>query len=219
MEQRILRSNEFLDSLDRDLVESCSFKYLKERYDHQRDGTSEELEFFVPTITDYKKMNDNLASIVKYIKVTTQKDYINARNYKTCESYDSDVVVPIEGYLDLARDLYHFNHFENDKAAIGRISESDEKIVRSFVRSRDREWFKNRLQMDVLRHLDRYLKDNDLKLEGQMNMIRDDVALIVRSEHSLDLQIRRVNGKFTADNVKSDFARIPAYQVSLYIDN
>ena len=52
-----------------------------------------------------------------------------------------------------------------------------------------------------------------------MNMIRDDVALIVRSEHSLDLQIRRVNGKFTADNVKSDFARIPAYQVSLYIDN
>ena len=134
--------------------------------------------------------------------------------------YDTDVVVAVERYLDLQRDVYHFNHLEvKDAEAVRDLSENDSEILQKFVDSKSQDWFKNRLQSDVIQHLERYLKENDLKLDSQRNMIRDDLAKIVRDTYDLDLKIKRVNGRFTVNQVKSDFARIPAYQVSLYIEN
>lgn len=219
MNKKLIISNEFLDSIG-DEVNRSSFRRLKDLFDQWCQKESKESEFYVPTFKEFKKFNDDVAENVKYIRVTTFKEYILSRKYLTSELYDTDVVVAIEGYLDLQRDVYHFNHLE-DKCSdtIRELSDNDSEILQEFVSSKSQEWFKNRLQSDVIQHLEKYLKENDLKLDSQRNMIRDNLAEIVKDTHNLDLKIKRVNGRFTVNQVKSDFARIPAYQVSLYIEN
>ena len=219
MNRKLTISNEFLDSIG-DEVNRSSFRRLKDLFDQWCIEESKESEFYVPTFKEFKKFSDDIAENVKYIRVTTYKDYILSRKYLTREMYDTDVVVAIEEYLDLQRDVYHFNHLEDkDAEAVRDLSENDSEILQKFVNSKSQDWFKNRLQSDVIQHLERYLKENDLKLDSQRNMIRDDLAKIVRDTYDLDLKIKRVNGRFTVNQVKSDFARIPAYQVSLYIEN
>lgn len=219
MNRKLTISNEFLDSIG-DEVNKSSFRRLKDLFDQWCIEESKESEFYVPTFKEFKKFNDDTAENVKYIRVTTHKEYILSRKYLTREMYDTDVVVAIEGYLDLLRDVYHFNHLEDRcSESIRDLSDNDSEVLQDFVNSKSREWFTNRLQSDVIQHLERYLKENDLKLDSQRNMIRDDLAKIVRDTYDLDLKIKRVNGRFTVNQVKSDFARIPAYQVSLYIEN
>ena len=219
MNKKLTISNEFLDSIG-DEVNRSSFRRLKDLFDQWCIKESKESEFYVPTFKEFKKFNDDTAENVKYIRVTTHKEYILSRKYLTREMYDTDVVVAIEGYLDLLRDVYHFNHLEDRCSEVIRdLSDNDSEVLQDFVNSKSREWFTNRLQSDVIQHLERYLKDNNLKLDSQRNMIRDNLAEIVRDAYDLNLKIKRVNGRFTANQVKSDFARIPAYQVSLYIEN
>ena len=219
MNKKLIISNEFLDSIG-DEVNRSSFRRLKDLFDQWCQKESKESEFYVPTFKEFKKFNDDVAENVKYIRVTTFKEYILSRKYLISELYDTDVVVAIEGYLDLQRDVYHFNHLEDKRSdTIRELSDNDSEILQEFVSSKSQEWFKNRLQSDVIQHLEKYLKENDLKLDSQRNMIRDNLAEIVKDTHNLDLKIKRVNGRFTVNQVKSDFARIPAYQVSLYIEN
>ena len=219
MNRKLIISNEFLDSIGEE-VNRSSFQRLKDLFRQWCLEKSKESEFYVPTFKEFKKFNDEVAENVKYIRVTTHKEYILSRRYLTREMYDTDVVVAIEDYLDLQRDVYHFKYLEDKCSEVIRdLSDNDAAILQEFVDSKSREWFKNRLQSDVIQHLEIYLKDHDLKLDSQRNMIRDNLAEIVKETYCLDLKIKRVNGRFTASQVKSDFARIPAYQVSLYIED
>ena len=99
------------------------------------------------------------------------------------------------------------------------VSEEDLSIIRNFIQSKSKDWLDHRLIQDVVRYLEIYLKDNDLKINvGASDKIRL-ISNETESIYGLKRVIKRINGRLDVSTIKSDFAKIPSYQLTILAES
>lgn len=183
------------------------------------NSIDESVKLVAPTVSDYKRLLDDEAKDVKVLSVNASKEYVKSKGYLTRIESDAQILMRIENYISTVRDISRFRKFEETSFVQTDVSEKDLEIIRKFIQSKSKDWFDHRLIQDVVRYLEVYLKDNNLMLDvGASDKIRL-ISNETESIYGLKRVIKRVNSRLNVSSIKSDFAKIPSYQLTILAES
>ena len=221
MNQNLQISNEFYSSIADSTIDRSTYSYMQSLFDawKSENGIEESVKLVAPTVSDYKRLSDDEAKDVKVLSVNASKEYVRSKGYLTRIDSDAQILMRIENYISTVRDISRFRKFEETSFVQAEVSEKDLSIIRTFVQSKSKEWLDHRLIQDVVRYLDIYLKDNDLKINvGASDKIRL-ISNETESIYGLKRVIKRINSRLDVSSIKSDFAKIPSYQLTILAES
>ena len=183
------------------------------------NNIDESVKLVAPTVSDYKRLLDDEAKDVKVLSVNASKEYVKSKGYLTRIDSDAQILMRIENYISTVRDISRFRKFEETSFVQTDVSEQDLEIIRRFIQSKSKDWFDHRLIQDVVRYLEMYLKHNSLALDvGASDKIRL-ISNETESIYGLKRVIKRVNSRLNVSSIKSDFAKIPSYQLTILAES
>ena len=221
MNRNLQISNEFYSSISDSIIDRSTYSYMQELFEDWKikNSIDESVKLVAPTVSDYKRLLDDEAKDVKVLSVNASKEYVKSKGYLTRIDSDAQILMRIENYISTVRDISRFRKFEETSFVQTDVSEQDLEIIRRFIQSKSKDWFDHRLIQDVVRYLEMYLKDNSLALDvGASDKIRL-ISNETESIYGLKRVIKRVNSRLNVSSIKSDFAKIPSYQLTILAES
>lgn len=221
MNRNLQISNEFYSSISDSIIDRSTYSYMQELFENWKieNNIDESVKLVAPTVSDYKRLLDDEAKDVKVLSVNASKEYVKSKGYLTRIESDAQILMRIENYVSTVRDISRFRKFEETSFVQTDVSEQDLEIIRRFIQSKSKDWFDHRLIQDVVRYLEMYLKDNSLALDvGASDKIRL-ISNETESIYGLKRVIKRVNSRLNVSSIKSDFAKIPSYQLTILAES
>lgn len=221
MNRNLQISNEFYSSISDSIIDKSTYSYMRELFEDWKieNNIDESVKLVAPTVSDYKRLLDDEAKDVKVLSVNASKEYVKSKGYLTRIESDAQILMRIENYISTVRDISRFRKFEETSFVQTDVSEKDLEIIRKFIQSKSKDWFDHRLIQDVVRYLEVYLKDNNLMLDvGASDKIRL-ISNETESIYGLKRVIKRVNSRLNVSSIKSDFAKIPSYQLTILAES
>ena len=221
MNRNLQISNEFYSSIADSIIDKSTYSYMQELFEDWKieNNIDESVKLVAPTVSDYKRLLDDEAKDVKVLSVNASKEYVKSKGYLTRIESDAQILMRIENYISTVRDISRFRKFEETSFVQTDVSEKDLEIIRKFIQSKSKDWFDHRLIQDVVRYLEVYLKDNNLMLDvGASDKIRL-ISNETESIYGLKRVIKRVNSRLNVSSIKSDFAKIPSYQLTILAES
>ena len=221
MNRNLQISNEFYSSISDSIIDRSTYSYMQELFENWKieNNVDESVKLVAPTVSDYKRLLDDEAKDVKVLSVNASKEYVKSKGYLTRIESDAQILMRIENYISTVRDISRFRKFEETSFVQTDVSEQDLEIIRRFIQSKSKDWFDHRLIQDVVRYLEMYLKDNSLALDvGASDKIRL-ISNETESIYGLKRVIKRVNSRLNVSSIKSDFAKIPSYQLTILAES
>lgn len=221
MNRNLQISNEFYSSISDSIIDKSTYSYMQELFEDWKieNNIDESVKLVAPTVSDYKRLLDDEANDVKVLSVNASKEYVKSKGYLTRIESDAQILMRIENYISTVRDISRFRKFEETSFVQTDVSEKDLEIIRKFIQSKSKDWFDHRLIQDVVRYLEVYLKDNNLMLDvGASDKIRL-ISNETESIYGLKRVIKRVNSRLNVSSIKSDFAKIPSYQLTILAES
>lgn len=221
MNRNLQISNEFYSSISDSIIDKSTYSYMQELFEDWKieNNIDESVKLVAPTVSDYKRLLDDEAKDVKVLSVNASKEYVKSKGYLTRIESDAQILMRIENYISTVRDISRFRKFEETSFVQTDVSEKDLEIIRKFIQSKSKDWFDHRLIQDVVRYLEVYLKDNNLMLDvGASDKIRL-ISNETESIYGLKRVIKRVNSRLNVSSIKSDFAKIPSYQLTILAES
>lgn len=221
MNRNLQISNEFYSSISDSILDRSTYSYMQELFENWKieNNIDESVKLVAPTVSDYKRLLDDEAKDVKVLSVNASKEYVKSKGYLTRIESDAQILMRIENYISTVRDISRFRKFEETSFVQTDVSEQDLEIIRRFIQSKSKDWFDHRLIQDVVRYLEMYLKDNSLTLDvGASDKIRL-ISNETESIYGLKRVIKRVNSRLNVSSIKSDFAKIPSYQLTILAES
>lgn len=221
MNRNLQISNEFYSSISDSIIDRSTYSYMQELFENWKieNNIDESVKLVAPTVSDYKRLLDDEAKDVKVLSVNASKEYVKSKGYLTRIESDAQILMRIENYISTVRDISRFRKFEETSFVQTDVSEQDLEIIRRFIQSKSKDWFDHRLIQDVVRYLEMYLKDNSLALDvGASDKIRL-ISNETESIYGLKRVIKRVNSRLNVSSIKSDFAKIPSYQLTILAES
>lgn len=221
MNRNLQISNEFYSSISDSIIDRSTYSYMQELFENWKieNNIDESVKLVAPTVSDYKRLLDDEAKDVKVLSVNASKEYVKSKGYLTRIDSDAQILMRIENYISTVRDISRFRKFEETSFVQTDVSEQDLEIIRRFIQSKSKDWFDHRLIQDVVRYLEMYLKDNSLALDvGASDKIRL-ISNETESIYGLKRVIKRVNSRLNVSSIKSDFAKIPSYQLTILAES
>lgn len=221
MNRNLQISNEFYSSISDSILDRSTYSYMQELFENWKieNNIDESVKLVAPTVSDYKRLLDDEAKDVKVLSVNASKEYVKSKGYLTRIESDAQILMRIENYISTVRDISRFRKFEETSFVQTDVSEQDLEIIRRFIQSKSKDWFDHRLIQDVVRYLEMYLKDNSLTIDvGASDKIRL-ISNETESIYGLKRVIKRVNSRLNVSSIKSDFAKIPSYQLTILAES
>ena len=221
MNRNLQISNEFYSSISDSIIDRSTYSYMQELFENWKieNDIDESVKLVAPTVSDYKRLLDDEAKDVKVLSVNASKEYVKSKGYLTRIESDAQILMRIENYISTVRDISRFRKFEETSFVQTDVSDQDLEIIRRFIQSKSKDWFDHRLIQDVVRYLEMYLKDNSLALDvGASDKIRL-ISNETESIYGLKRVIKRVNSRLNVSSIKSDFAKIPSYQLTILAES
>lgn len=221
MNQNLQISNEFYSSIADSTIDKSTYSYVNALFEDWKNerNLDKSIKLVAPTVSDYKRLSDDEAKDVKVLSVNASKEYVRSKGYLTKVDSDAQILMRIENYISTVRDISRFRKFEESSFVQVDVSEEDIVTIRKFIESKSKDWLDHRLIQDVVRYLEIYLKENDLKLNvGASDKIRL-ISNETESIFGLKRVIKRVNARLDVSSIKSDFAKIPSYQLTILAEN
>lgn len=221
MNRNLQISNEFYSSISDSIIDRSTYSYMQELFENWKieNSIDESVKLVAPTVSDYKRLLDDEAKDVKVLSVNASKEYVKSKGYLTRIESDAQILMRIENYISTVRDISRFRKFEETSFVQTDVSDQDLEIIRRFIQSKSKDWFDHRLIQDVVRYLEMYLKDNSLTLDvGASDKIRL-ISNETESIYGLKRVIKRVNSRLNVSSIKSDFAKIPSYQLTILAES